>query len=452
MVANNPLNCILLLKYIWILLFIYKANQCTSMIKKLLSKFVLGSLALAALTSSNAQVLTGTAFTVAPQLLVTNHHVIAGCKSIFVVTPEGRRAASLVSSEASIDLALIRVFGMRGTAASLRNARNVSLGETVSIFGFPLPGTLSTNGNFTSGLVSSLQGLRNTAGEIQITAPVQAGNSGAPVLDSSGLIVGVVKSKLDSVKAAVASGDLLQNVNFAIALDVLVDFLEINQVPFRSSAGSMNLNTSQVAELAQQFTFRIECEGSRPLPATQKQAPASLPQCAGENPKLWTNCFGTVNFSSGSLYVGEFKDGLFHGKGTSTTQSGTKYIGEFKGGRFDGQGTLTFDNGADYTGDFRDGVFHGQGTSTFPGGAKYVGFFRDGNRHGQGTYIAPSGATHVGEFRDGKPNGLGTYTFADGKKYVGEFKDGNYHGQGTMWGPTGNVIYSGRHINGKPAP
>lgn len=401
---------------------------------------------------ANAQLSTGTTFSVAPQMLVTNHHVIAGCKSIFVLTPEGRRAASVVSSESSIDLALIRVFGMRSAVASLRSPRSVTLGETVSVFGYPLAGALSSSGNFTGGLVSSLQGLRNAAGQIQITAPVQPGSSGGPVMDASGLIVGVVQSKLDAVKSALVTGDIPQNVNFAVALDVLADFLEVNQVQFRSSSRSLKLDTVQVAELAQQFTFRIECEGTNPLPASHIQASASLPLCASLNPKSWTNCVGTTSISTGSLYVGEFKDGMFHGKGTSTNQSGTKYVGEFRDGRFDGQGTLTFNDGADYIGEFRNGVFNGQGSSNFPNGAKYVGEFKDGKRHGQGTYTGPSGAKHVGEFRDGKPNGLGTYTFADGKKYVGEFREGNYHGQGTMWGASGNVIYSGRHIDGKPAP
>ena len=71
---------------------------------------------LAIMPCAKAQVSTGTAFSVAPQLLVTNHHVITGCSKLSVVTPEGRRAASVVSAEASIDLALLRVFGMRGGA------------------------------------------------------------------------------------------------------------------------------------------------------------------------------------------------------------------------------------------------------------------------------------------------------------------------------------------------
>ena len=235
---------------------------------------------LAILPCANAQDSTGTAFSVAPQLLVTNHHVIAGCRKLSVVTAEGRRAASVVNSEESIDLALLRVFGLRGAVANLRTPRNVSLGETVSVFGFPLTGTLSSSGNFTGGLVSSLQGLRNAAGEIQITAPVQPGNSGGPVMDASGLVVGVVQSKLDAVRAAALTGDMPQNVNFAVSLDVLADFLEMNQVPFGSRPRGASLDTAQVARMAQQFTYRVECEGAVASPP--QQASRGLPPCLGD--------------------------------------------------------------------------------------------------------------------------------------------------------------------------
>ena len=454
---------------------------------------------LAIMPCAKAQVSTGTAFSVAPQLLVTNHHVITGCSKLSVVTPEGRRAASVVSAEASIDLALLRVFGMRGAVANLRTPRSVALGETVSVFGFPLAGTLSSSGNFTGGLVSSLQGLRNAAGEIQITAPVQPGNSGGPVLDASGLVVGVVQSKLDAVRAAALTGDMPQNVNFAVSLDVLADFLEMNQVPFRSSPRSASLDTAQIARMAQQFTYRVECEGAPASPAPPQQASRGLPPCLGDPAtSFWTNCvgtfispngqkyvgeyrdnkangLGTINFPSGQKYVGEFRDDKIHGQGTFTFPSGQKYVGEYRDGKRNGQGTYTFPSGEKYVGEYKDGNSHGRGTYTLPNGEKYVGEFKDGNYHGrgtytlangekyvgewrdgkqngQGTYTFPSGEKYVGEYRDGKRNGQGTFTFPDGANYVGEFKDGNYHGQGTLLGPTGGVIHTGRWVNNKPAP
>ena len=450
---------------------------------------------LAVLPCAKAQVSTGTAFSVAPQLLVTNHHVISGCRALSVVTPEGRRAASVVSAEASIDLALLRVFGMRGAIANLRTPRSVALGETISVFGFPLTGTLSSSGNFTGGLVSSLQGLRNAAGEIQITAPVQPGNSGGPVMDASGLVVGVVQSKLDAVRAAALTGDMPQNVNFAVALDVLADFLEMNQVPFRSSPRGASLDTAQVARMAQQFTYRVECEGAAASPAPPQQAQRGLPPCLGDSAtSFWTNCVGTFT-SNGQKFVGEFRDDKKHGQGTFTAPNGEKYVGEYRDDKRNGQGTLTFPSGEKFVGEFRDNKKHGQGTHTFPSGEKYVGEYRDGKKHGQGaytfpdgqkyvgefgddkyngqgtynypddekyvgefrdnkkngqgTYTYPDGQKYVGEYRDDKRNGQGTLTFPDGEKYVGEYRDGKRNGQGTLFSPSGRVIHSGQWANGE---
>ena len=428
---------------------------------------------LAVLPCAKAQVSTGTAFSVAPQLLITNHHVISGCRAVSVITPEGRRAASVVSAEASIDLALLRVFGMRGAVANLRTPRSVALGETVSVFGFPLTGTLSSSGNFTGGLVSSLQGLRNAAGEIQITAPVQPGNSGGPVMDASGLVVGVVQSKLDAVRAAALTGDMPQNVNFAVALDVLADFLEMNQVPFRSSPRGASLDTAQVARMAQQFTYRVECEGAPASPAPPQQASRGLPPCLGDSAtSFWTNCVGTYITASGHKYMGEFRDNKQSGQGTYTVPNGGKFVGEYRDGKRNGQGTETYPDGQKFVGEYRDGKRNGQGSNTFPSGQKYVGGykddeqhgqgtytypdgekyegeFRDGKYHGQGTYITASGQKYVGEYRDDKRNGQGTNTFPDGAKYVGEYRDDKRNGHGTFFSPSGRVIYSGQWVNGE---
>ena len=150
----------------------------------------LSLLALVLLPCANAQVSTGTGLAVAPGLLITNHHVIDGCTAIEVVSADGRRRAAVVDADPLIDLALLRVPGMRGGTAKLRSPNNVRLGEPVMVFGFPLSGSLTSGGNFTSGLVSGLRGLLDSVGEIQITAPVQPGNSGGPVMDASGSVIG----------------------------------------------------------------------------------------------------------------------------------------------------------------------------------------------------------------------------------------------------------------------
>jgi hypothetical protein len=218
----------------------------------------------------------GTAFVVAPGLLVTNQHVIEGCSALEVIAADGRRPATVVDSVEQIDLALLRVYGLRGGVASLRTQSSAMLGEAATVFGFPLGGALSSTGNFTTGVVSSLRGLRDAAGEIQITAPVQPGNSGGPVLDRAGAVIGVVSSRLSHNYTLKATGGLPQNVNFAVALDVLSDFLAKNSVSFKATDRQPAVETTQVAEMAQTFTYKISCtRPSRTANAPRPQTPPS---------------------------------------------------------------------------------------------------------------------------------------------------------------------------------
>lgn len=225
-----------------------------------------------------AQESSGTAFAVARGLLVTNYHVIEGCGSIRIISPDGSRPALVVKSESVIDLALLRVFGLAGGIAKLRNPSVVHLGEQVMVFGFPLAGALASSGNFTTGVVSAVQGLRNDGGVIQITAPIQPGSSGGPVMDSAGVVIGVVQSKLDALRVSRAIGDIPQNVNFAISLDVLTDFLVQSNVHYQQASRLSSLDTERIAQMAQGFTFRIECQSR-----TDKEAAAIR-----VNPPLFT--------------------------------------------------------------------------------------------------------------------------------------------------------------------
>ncbi len=327
---------------------------------------------------------TGTAFLVAPDLLVTNRHVIQSCAAVDVYTAEGKRPAQVQVADAAVDLALLRVPGLRGTPVKLRTPRSIRLGETVFVFGFPLSGSLTSGGNFTSGLVSGLRGLHDAPGDIQITAPVQPGNSGGPLLDAAGQVIGVVKAKLDAMKAAKAIGDIPQNVNFAISAPILIDFLVRQRVGFGN--GSVNpttapIDTAQVAELAQGFTFRVECGGRGTSPtvvsgtngsaiANNATPPgeSALPKRAG--PMLacqgsvlaWTDCFGGVDLPDGSKYVGEFKDGKYHGQGTYLFADGRRYVGELKDGKRSGQGVFMLLDGTRYIGEYKDDKWNGVGS------------------------------------------------------------------------------------------
>jgi len=415
-----------------------KASEVTEQpMLRLLLSVIVTTLTFAA-NGAIAQTLSGTAFAVAPELLVTNEHVVTGCSSIEVISADGRRKASVVVVDADIDLAVVRVSGLKGATARLRSPRVVRLGESVMVFGYPLAGALTSGGNFTAGLVSGLRGLRDTAGELQITAPVQSGNSGGPLLDASGLVIGVVQAKLDALRAAIATGDIPQNVNFAVSLEVLADFLAKNNVAFRSGAISKPLDSAKVAELAQSFTHRVECRGKSqqakaspevsrpPLPVSPDVRQGPVPSCPGSyNRATWTNCVGEVRMTNGATYVGEFRDGKRHGQGTNSLPDGRKYVGAWMDDKPNGQGTLTL-----------------------PGGGKYVGGFRDDRPDGRGTFTWPNGQEYVGEFRNGLRHGQGTHVYFDGMKYIGEWTSEMRHGQGILYHADGTILQAGRWENG----
>jgi S1-C subfamily serine protease len=128
------------------------------------------------------------------------------------------------------------------------------------VFGFPLSGLLSDTGNFTNGNITSMAGMGNDSRLFQISAPVQPGNSGGPVLDRRGGVVAVIVSKLNAMGVAKQTGDVPQNVNFAIKSNVALGFVDgIGLQTSDHPKDSPVLDAPELAEMARDFTFLIEC-------------------------------------------------------------------------------------------------------------------------------------------------------------------------------------------------
>jgi len=190
--------------------------------------------------------------------VVTNFHVVDGCKRLSVRSGDGVEMAELLAFTAHSDLALLSISKPVGSQVAIRTT--AALGEDVTVAGFPLAGLLSSDLIVTSGQVNSLAGLRNDPSTLQISAPVQPGNSGGPLLDRSGAVVGVVVSKLNVERLAKLTGDMAQNVNFAIKPEVLRLFLDTNRVQYRTAPRGQGLDGVVLAERARQFTVQVLCE------------------------------------------------------------------------------------------------------------------------------------------------------------------------------------------------
>jgi uncharacterized protein len=196
----------------------------------------------------------GSGFYVASARVVTNNHVTQGCNRLRVA---GQFEGQLLNSDPRNDLALVALQGGPADVATIRAGR-VKVGESAMVAGFPLSGLLS-GFNVTTGNVSSLAGIGGDTRLVQITAPVQPGNSGGPLLDAGGKVMGVVVSKLNALKVAQSTGDVPQNVNFAINASVLMSFLDANGVEYKSGSTGPSIATPEVARKAQAITVLIEC-------------------------------------------------------------------------------------------------------------------------------------------------------------------------------------------------
>ena len=201
---------------------------------------------------------TGTGFVVNPDYVVTADHVLEGCNEVAIVHAHQKTATQTVARDRSNDLGLLRLDKTFLHTAKLRGGRSIRLGERVSNYGYPLFGDISTSATITEGNINNLSGLGNDSTVMQFDAPTQPGNSGGPVLDSSGNVVGVAIYIL-SKEYADATGHIAQNVNFAVKSTIVENFLQSNNVPFERAGPTEKFDLPDLAEKAETFTVLVEC-------------------------------------------------------------------------------------------------------------------------------------------------------------------------------------------------
>ena len=187
---------------------------------------------------------------------LTNAHVVEDCTD---ATIAGYGKARIVATDKTNDLALLKVTTPAATDPVRFRRSPLQLGETIYVMGFPLAGQLDNGLNFTSGIVSSLAGPANDSRSLQLTAPIQAGNSGGPITDASGLVVGVTQAKLSEVAAIQSGGAFPQNVNFGIKSGLAVNFLRANSIDPEETDTGEPLSAVMIAKEGRAYTVQVTC-------------------------------------------------------------------------------------------------------------------------------------------------------------------------------------------------
>ncbi len=211
--------------------------------------------------------------------IITNEHVVQNCKQIHVgKNTNTLMLAKLLDTDKSNDLALLRISNLKNkteetsffinnlevnniplASNGLIRQNNVRGGEDVLVAGFPYGDVVSKSIKVTKGIISSTRGYKDDTGQFQIDAAVQPGNSGGPIYDRYGNIIGVVVAQLDKLKVAKSMGSLPENINFGIKASTVKQFLNTAGLISNWSKKSKPLTTEKLFEIALQQTVIVVC-------------------------------------------------------------------------------------------------------------------------------------------------------------------------------------------------
>ena len=177
-------------------------------------------------------------------LIITAYHVVENAKAIEITTSSGLKIpAQYVRGSKPNDVALLQIPANSRPVDSrpwipFVSSRSVDIGTDVFTMGFPMEGVLGRQIKFTDGSISSMSGISDDQSRMQITVPIQPGNSGGPVVTEEGFVIGVVTSTAAVIPFMRETGALPQNVNWAIKSDyamLLLDAAPKSKVPIPKS-------------------------------------------------------------------------------------------------------------------------------------------------------------------------------------------------------------------------
>lgn len=158
--------------------------------------------------------------------LLTAQHAIERASRVEVLHQQRTYPARVIIKDEAIDVAVLKIEGAAFPRLPLVSSATVKTGDVVFTMGFPQVSLQGPEPKYTDGSISSLSGLGGSSRFFQISVPVQPGNSGGPLLNERGQVIGVVNARLNDSFAVAASGMIPQNVNYAVKSSFILPVLE----------------------------------------------------------------------------------------------------------------------------------------------------------------------------------------------------------------------------------
>ncbi len=189
--------------------------------------------------------------------IITNNHVIEGCSRVKTFIDGTEIEAKKIAADRANDLALLKVDQKPAHVFPL-SSNNPEILQDVYVAGFPFGEAVSSSIKVTRGIVSAEAGLENNYSEIQIDAAIQPGNSGGPIVDEFGNILGVAVAKLDLEKIIEDYGVIPENVNFGVKVSAVKNLLEGNGINALPSS-SEEISKTSLGKNLTKGTVHLSC-------------------------------------------------------------------------------------------------------------------------------------------------------------------------------------------------
>ncbi len=190
--------------------------------------------------------------------IVTNNHVIQGCQDIKARQATGIYKASMIGSDPVNDIAVLKA-DLKSDSYLKISESPAYLTQDVYVAGFPFGTSLSSRVKTTKGIISSLSGISDNYAQVQIDAALQQGNSGGPIINEAGNVVGVAVAKLDLKFAIKNLGTIPENINFGVKASTLENLLIGTGVPYEKKGDKAFLPGRTRGKMLEDSTVFLSC-------------------------------------------------------------------------------------------------------------------------------------------------------------------------------------------------
>ncbi len=189
--------------------------------------------------------------------VITNYHVVEGCQKIKIHLSSETVHADLITYDPQNDVALLKGEFRPSTVFSL-STDGPELLQDIYVAGFPFGRRVSESVKVTKGIISALTGINNNFSNIQIDAALQPGNSGGPIMDDKGNVVGVAVSRLDKIRVFEKFGSIPENTNFGIKSSVIKSILDSQGIPPLKPRNT-SISKTALGSLIADGTYYLSC-------------------------------------------------------------------------------------------------------------------------------------------------------------------------------------------------